>query len=316
MSDLTRSHTEPQPDSRASRRSFLKLAGIGGAVLIASGCDSDVPDPIDPGTFGTITGTVVDAEDSTPIANATISIEGAARTVTTDASGNFTISEFPTGSYTVMAVANGFEMSETEVTVTAGGSAATSFSLDPGGPLTLDFSAAGAVLNYAYALEQLEAAFYEQVLASPYGGMSADEMSVMNDLRDHEVAHREFFRAKITEQGAMPIRGLRPDFSAIDFADRTAVLETARTFEDLGVAAYNGAGTLIRGEDPLVNAGEIVSVEARHATAIRDLIDPNTFGFDELLTNETDGIERALAPDAVIAAAQPFIQNTLTVTNL
>jgi hypothetical protein len=114
----------------------------------------------------------------------------------------------------------------------------------------------------------------------------------------------------------MPIRGLRPDFSGITFSDKTNVLTVARTFEDLGVAAYNGAGSLIRGEDPLVNAGEIVSVEARHAAAIRDLIDTNNFAFDELFTNTTDSIERALAPGAVITAAQPFIQNTITVTGL
>ena len=316
MSDLIRSHTEPQPDSRASRRSFLKLAGIGGVVLVAAGCDSDTPDPIDPGTFGTITGTVTDAEDNAPLANATVTVEGAARTVTTDANGNFTISEFPSGSYTVVAVANGFEMSTADVTVSAGATATAAIALEAGGPLTLDFAAPAAVLNYAYALETLEAAFYEQVLATPYGGMSADEMSVFTDLRDHEVAHREFFQAKITELGAMPIRGLRPDFSAINFGDRTAVLTTARTFEDLGVAAYNGAGTLIEGEDPLVNAGEIVSVEARHAAAIRDIIDPTNFAFDELFAEGGNAIERALAPPAVLAAAQPFIQNTITVSGL
>src|SRR5476651_604454 len=40
------------------------------------------------------------------------------------------------------------------------------------------------VLNYAYALEQLEAAFYIQVVATPYSGMTAAELSAFTDIRD------------------------------------------------------------------------------------------------------------------------------------
>ena len=54
------------------------------------------------------------------------------------------------------------------------------------------------ILNYAYALEQLEAAFYTQVVATPYSGISALELEYMTDIRNHEVAHREFFKAAIT----------------------------------------------------------------------------------------------------------------------
>src|SRR5688572_8946177 len=53
------------------------------------------------------------------------------------------------------------------------------------------------VLNYAYALEQLEAAFYVRVAQSPYSGITAAESSYLTDIRDHEVAHREFFKAAL-----------------------------------------------------------------------------------------------------------------------
>lgn len=46
-------------------------------------------------------------------------------------------------------------------------------------------AAAMSALNYAYALEQLEAAFYTQVVATPYQGMSGYERSVLHDIRDH-----------------------------------------------------------------------------------------------------------------------------------
>src|SRR6478609_1419973 len=53
------------------------------------------------------------------------------------------------------------------------------------------------ILNYAYALEQLEAAFYTQVIATPYSNMSVSESKMLNDIRMHEVAHREFFRSAL-----------------------------------------------------------------------------------------------------------------------
>ena len=97
------------------------------------------------------------------------------------------------------------------------------------------------VLNYAYALEQLEAAFYTQVIDTPYSGITEDETSWLTDIRDHEIAHRDFLKDALAD-GAIP--DLEVDFSAVDFSSRDSVLNTAKTFEDLGVAAYNGAGTL------------------------------------------------------------------------
>ena len=85
------------------------------------------------------------------------------------------------------------------------------------------------VLNYAYALEQLEAAFYVKVLASPYIGISQAESDRLVDIRDHEVAHREFFKNALSSNA---IPALEVDFSTIDFSNRTSVLTTAKAFED------------------------------------------------------------------------------------
>ncbi|MEI9943601.1 MAG: ferritin-like domain-containing protein [Chitinophagaceae bacterium] len=98
------------------------------------------------------------------------------------------------------------------------------------------------ILNYAYALEQLEAAFYAQVILNPFSGMTAAETALLTDIRDHEIAHREFFKAALAGNAIQP---LTPDFSSITFTSRDSVLGTAKAFEDLGVSAYNGAGKLI-----------------------------------------------------------------------
>ena len=172
------------------------------------------------------------------------------------------------------------------------------------------------ILNYAFALEQLEAAFYTEVIAKKFSGMTALETSVLTDIRDHEIAHREFFRAAIPPSDR--IIDLTPDFSTINFADRNSVLTTAKTFEDLGVAAYNGAGKLFSntgaGLQYLTLAGKIVSVEARHAAEIRDLITNGTFAANDVV--DAMGFDKALMPTAVLQAASGFIKNQIVATGL
>jgi hypothetical protein len=186
------------------------------------------------------------------------------------------------------------------------------FGTDPGATVNLGSGDTG-VLNYAYALEQLEAAFYTQVVATPYAGITAAEQQILTDVRDHEVAHREFLKAAL---GTNRIRDLTPDFSAVSFGSRDSVLTTARTFEDLGVSAYNGAGRLLTSPDLLLVAGKIVSVEARHASALRDLIAPKTAAFAGDDVVDANGLDVQRAPAAVLAAADPFVKNPINAGSL
>jgi hypothetical protein len=169
------------------------------------------------------------------------------------------------------------------------------------------------VLNYAYALEQLEAAFYTQVLDTPYDGMTEEETSLLTDIRDHEVEHRDFLKSALGDDA---IPNLEVDFSAVDFADRASVLGTAMVFEDLGVSAYNGAGKLIEDVAYLAEAGRIVSVEARHAAAIRDLLNPNSVSFAGDDVVDENGLDVVNDPAAVLAAADPFITTEVTAMSL
>ena len=169
------------------------------------------------------------------------------------------------------------------------------------------------ILNYAYALEQLEAAFYTNVVSSPYKGMSARERSILTDIRNHEVAHRQFLKKAL---GAKAIPGLSVDFSAVNFASRSSVLNTAKTFEDLGVSAYNGAGRLLQNGNYLLAAGKIVSVEARHAATIRDLLRPNSQAFSGSDVVDKNGLDVVRAPLAVLKAAGPFIKTKVTAMHL
>ena len=178
----------------------------------------------------------------------------------------------------------------------------------PSGTIDLGSGDTG-ILNYAYALEQLEAAFYTQVVATPYSGISADEMSYLTDIKDHEIIHREFFKAAI---GTAAIPALSVNFSSIDFTNRTSVLGAAMAFEDLGVNAYNGAGKLIVSPDYLTLAGKIVSVEARHAALIRDLVSNGTFAN----TVDVNGLDSAKTPAEVLAIAGTYITSVLDASHL
>ncbi|HEU4647453.1 MAG TPA: ferritin-like domain-containing protein [Gemmatimonadales bacterium] len=169
------------------------------------------------------------------------------------------------------------------------------------------------VLNYAYALEQLEAAFYIQVVKSPYHGISAAETQLLTDVRDHEVIHRNFLKSAL---GSDAIADVAVTFESVNFADRTSVLTTARTFEDLGVSAYNGAGRLLTDPDHLLVAGKIVSVEARHAAAIRDLLNPKTASFAGNDVVDARGLDQARKPSKVLTIAKPFVTTTIDAAQL
>lgn len=169
------------------------------------------------------------------------------------------------------------------------------------------------VLNYAYALEQLEAAFYTQALENPAHDLSSEHGRVLEDLQKHEVAHRDFFKAAL---GSDAIPALSVDFSTVDFSRCSEVLQTARTFEDLGVSAYNGAGQLLENTDFLLVAGKIVSVEARHAAAIRDLLDPRSANFagDDII--DENGLDVVRTPDEVLEIAASFIKDDIDASGL
>lgn len=179
------------------------------------------------------------------------------------------------------------------------------------------------VLNYAYALEQLEADFYTKVVNSFYANISDEERLVLTDLYNHEVNHRDFFKTAITaavgSNTELVLPTLEFDYGDLDFNNRDQVLGTAKILEDTGVAAYNGAGRLITSPDYLLLAGKIVSVEARHASAIRTLINPGSADFagDDTVEVMT-GLDVALDPSDILAAvgATGFITTPFTANNL
>jgi len=177
-----------------------------------------------------------------------------------------------------------------------------------GTTVTIDFAKGDiAVLQFAYALEQLEADFYTRVVnAFGSSNLSTTERAVLTDIKYHEVLHREFFKAVLGSTNGFTLTTTYPN---INFNDRLSVLNTAKLLEDTGVKAYNGAAQYITDVNNLLAAGKIVSVEARHAAAIADLLSPNTNAF---APTTFDDVTR---PATIAAAAQGFVVQKLALAN-
>jgi hypothetical protein len=136
-------------------------------------------------------------------------------------------------------------------------------------------------------------------------------MEYLTDVRDHEIAHREFFKNVL---GNRRIGGLIVDFSSINFSNRESVLGAAKAFEDTGVSAYNGAGELLESAEYLLLAGKIVSVEARHAATLRDLLNYGSFA-DSTAVNSM-GLDLYRTPPEVLAIIDPFVKTKILAQNL
>jgi len=130
------------------------------------------------------------------------------------------------------------------------------------------------VLNFALTLEYLEAAFYTKALNS--GGLINDSgaRAAITVIKTHEDEHVAFLKNAL---GSKAVGKPNFDFTAGGtfsdvFSNYDMFLAVANAFEDTGVRAYKGqAGNLMANDDILRYALNIHSVEARHASHIRQM---------------------------------------------
>ena len=159
------------------------------------------------------------------------------------------------------------------------------------------FAAGGSsdvdILNFALTLEYLESTFYDE--AKKRAKASGELKKLITLLASDEKEHVEALAGTIKKLGGKPVS--EPKFN-FEYNDTKGFLELAKTFEDTGVSAYNGAAPMIKSKEVLGAAGSIVQVEARHAAAIRlqNGEEPAPEAFDP-----------ALEEKEVLKAVEPFI---------
>jgi hypothetical protein len=124
------------------------------------------------------------------------------------------------------------------------------------------------ILNFVLLFEHLQSQFYARALKG--AKLQGELLEFAQVLAGQESEHLAFVRKAL---GAKANQLPALDFGA-SVTDPQRFAQTALKLEDLGVAAYNAqAPNLTPGT--LAAAAKIVSVEARHAAWIRDLVGQN-----------------------------------------
>jgi hypothetical protein len=158
-------------------------------------------------------------------------------------------------------------------------------------------------LQYALALEHLEAAFYSQYLAIYNNQLNYTNAPASSPARNaypgntfaylqliaaHELAHVKFLQDTIRsiDSSVTPVPACTYNFGTINNVND--FLDLAVALEDTGVAAYDGAITAFTSEGLRQGAATIATVEARHAAWLRTITGatngPFPANFDATLT--------------------------------
>ena len=184
--------------------------------------------------------------------------------------------------------------------------------------LMFDLRSDVGIFRLVHTLEQLEAAFYTAVVANANftSFFNAAERELFTDLRNVEIVHREFLRTALGSQAVPDVTGSinAATLNSI-LASREGIIGAARLFEHLGVSGLNGAGKYLQDARNLLLAGKFVSVEARHAAALRDISPPAgvsaalAFASDDIV--DGNGMDVKLEAGAVLdrAAATNIVSN-------
>ncbi len=192
------------------------------------------------------------------------------------------------------------------------------FTTDPGGGATVIPGTGDIkVLNYALALEDLEADLYSQAVARLTGGgtsgigtvipglnvASGDDLTYINRFLTIEQDHAAFLRAAITQAGGPVIPVFTYDFG-IQNMTRQQVLQLVYTAELTGVSAYEGAIPFFSTKNYLPVAAGILGTEARHTAVLAAVLNLQFAQSPAVSTaplfTESQGRDTPLTPDQIL----------------
>ena len=190
------------------------------------------------------------------------------------------------------------------------------------------------VLNFALALETLEAELYRQaVLRLTTGGkdmfgntitglqLAGADVDYLTTFARVEAEHRDFLTAALGNNWVADAKALF-DFGFADTnnlgkpaLDRPGTVKLIYAAEQTGISAYlggTGAGGLTPGGKYLGIAASILGTEARHTTAVAILLNGPLFNITpklataplvgDLGTGNGPGLDTALPPDSILYA--------------
>ena len=189
---------------------------------------------------------------------------------------------------------------------------------------TLPTAVAGT-LNFALALEYLEYNFYNHALVAAPGLIpTGAPTAAITTIRDHELAHVNLLKGALGTAARPEITYAMTDFTAGGtfgdvYTNYLTFLKVALGFEDTGVRAYKGQATVLKGLPVLTTALQIHSVEARHASHIRQMLAANGASIKPWISLGAGGISNDTGVpqvDAVYAGENLDVQAGVTITGI
>ncbi|KAI9818742.1 MAG: hypothetical protein M1826_001330 [Phylliscum demangeonii] len=136
------------------------------------------------------------------------------------------------------------------------------------------------ILNYALTLEFLERKFYAEGLQNytqadfVNAGFADPFYANLQTIASDERTHVDFINKAIVAAGAQPVHEATYLFPSTDVK---SFITLASIFEGVGVSAYLGAAGKIVNKDYLTVAGSILTIEARHTSYLRSLLQESPF---------------------------------------
>lgn len=158
------------------------------------------------------------------------------------------------------------------------------------------------VLNFAFAIEELQSDFFSRVTrSSGYNELSAAQRSAFGLMGQQDEAHRELleslrpaFQARNAGTFETPntSESRRPRlFTYPALGSREDILKTALDIKENSLFTYHGAAALIGNKTLLTKAVAIAGVEGRHVAVLREIVglDPVPAPFEGAITAQAAG---------------------------
>ncbi|GAB3727064.1 hypothetical protein GCM10027594_08910 [Hymenobacter agri] len=164
---------------------------------------------------------------------------------------------------------------------------------------------------YGYLLGLALSTTYDKIVANPPNDLTQAERSIIFDMRNHQLIYRELCHYYIDPTTAK-VGPFPTDFvfntSTFTLTTRAGALAAVQQLADLAAAAYPVLLPLFTSASayPRALLLKAVSVQARHAAAIRDLLTPGSFA-DATVVDPATGQLRTKTPTEVVAALAPYV---------
>ena len=139
-------------------------------------------------------------------------------------------------------------------------------------------------------------------------GLQEHQLNDLHQIAATESQHVSTLQSALAQAGIAPVHPCTYDFSAA-LTDPATLLATASILENIGVSAYLGAAVLVVDVQILAVAASIVTIEARHQTALRLFSSSSSSSSSTTSAAIPQAFDAALGLRSVFSLAAPFISS-------